>query len=148
MSEVDYGADYLDLRDLWTRLEELNYEAENGERCHWCNATSDEHGTLHPFDAIEDDDEREERAKLREFFENESQESEPSFPGGEFNEPTLIRDSYFTEYAEELANEIGAIDAEAGWPTRHIDWDAAARELKYDYTSVTLDGVEYWVRSA
>src|SRR5687767_7294225 len=49
---------------------------------------------------------------------------------------TLIRDSYFTEYAQQLADDIGAIDANAAWPLSHIDWEAAADELKQDYTSV------------
>lgn len=59
---------------------------------------------------------------------------------------TLIRDSYFKEYAQELAEDIGAINADATWPNNCIDWDQAADELKQDYTSVTFDGVEYWIR--
>lgn len=59
---------------------------------------------------------------------------------------TLIRDSYFKEYAMELAEDIGAINADAAWPVRCIDWDQAAKELRMDYTSVDFDGVTYWVR--
>jgi len=59
---------------------------------------------------------------------------------------TLIRDSYFEEYARELADDIGAIPRDAGWPTTCIDWEQAARELQMDYTSVNFDGVTYWVR--
>lgn len=59
---------------------------------------------------------------------------------------TLIRDSYFEEYAQELAEEIGAIDRNASWPYTCIDWDQAARELRMDYTSIEFDGVTYWVR--
>jgi len=58
----------------------------------------------------------------------------------------LIRDSYFTEYAEDLAYDIGAVDDDMQWPLRHIDWEAAAEELKVDYTSVTFDGEDYWVQ--
>lgn len=58
----------------------------------------------------------------------------------------LIRDSYFVEYAEQLADDIGAIDKNAGWPLAHIDWKAAAEALQSDYTSVEFDGVTYWVR--
>jgi hypothetical protein len=60
---------------------------------------------------------------------------------------TLIRDSYFTEYAQELAEDIGAIDPKASWPLGHIDWVSAAEELQQDYTTVDFDGVEYWVRN-
>lgn len=61
---------------------------------------------------------------------------------------TLIRDSYFEDYAEELADDIGAIDRNATWPLNCIDWEQAARELQQDYTQVDFDGVDYWVRIA
>lgn len=59
---------------------------------------------------------------------------------------TLIRDSYFQDYAEQLADDLGAIDAKAGWPNNCIDWQRAARELQMDYTAVDFDGVTYWIR--
>lgn len=59
---------------------------------------------------------------------------------------TLIRDSYFKEYAMELAEDIGAIKSDASWPNNCIDWDQAARELRMDYSAVDFDGVTYWVR--
>ena len=60
---------------------------------------------------------------------------------------TLIRDSYFQQYAEELAGDIGAFDSNAGWPLNCIDWEQAARELQVDYTTVDFDGVDYLMRS-
>lgn len=59
---------------------------------------------------------------------------------------TLIRDSYFEQYAQQYAQDIGAIDPNASWPLSCIDWDQAARELQMDYTSVDFDGADYWVR--
>lgn len=59
---------------------------------------------------------------------------------------TLIRYSYFKEYAQELAEDCGMIPANLAWPCTCIDWDQAARELQMDYTSVDFDGVTYWVR--
>ena len=58
----------------------------------------------------------------------------------------LIRDSYFEQYARELAEEIGAIDSDAKWPARCIDWEQAAEELQTDYTAIDFDGVTYWIR--
>mgnify|MGYP001610086472 CR=1 FL=1 len=60
----------------------------------------------------------------------------------------LIRASYFETYAEELAEDIGAIDRklEGQWPYNHIDWKAAAEELMQDYTEIDFDGVTYWYR--
>lgn len=63
---------------------------------------------------------------------------------GDDNDPVLIHDRYFKDYAMELADDIGAIDANAGWPIRCIDWDQAARELQMDYSSVTFGGHDYW----
>ena len=60
---------------------------------------------------------------------------------------TLIRDSYFKEYAQDLADDIGAIARNAVWPTTCIDWDQAADDLKQDYNCVDFDGVEYWLRA-
>lgn len=60
---------------------------------------------------------------------------------------TLVRDSYFTDYAQQLAEDIGAVDANATWPNNCIDWERAARELRMDYTAVAFGGVTYWLRS-
>jgi len=60
---------------------------------------------------------------------------------------TLIRDSYFEEYAQQLAEDIGAINREASWPNDCIDWSQAAEELQQDYSSVDFDGETYWIRS-
>ena len=32
------------------------------------------------------------------------------------------------------------------WPYRCIDWQQVADELRQDYTSVSFDGITYWVR--
>jgi hypothetical protein len=60
---------------------------------------------------------------------------------------TLIRDSYFEDYARELADDIGAVPKEYSWPANCIDWKEAAEQLQMDYTRVDFDGVDYWVRS-
>jgi hypothetical protein len=60
----------------------------------------------------------------------------------------FIAESYFEEYAQQLADDIGAIDRNAAWPTNCIDWKKAARELKTDYTSTEIDGTTYYYREA
>ena len=60
---------------------------------------------------------------------------------------TLIGDYYFEEYAQELAEGIGAIDPRAGWPLMHIDWSAAADALKDDYVELNFAGETYWARA-
>lgn len=64
---------------------------------------------------------------------------------------TLIRDSYFQEYAENLADELGYLEqgaqgAQPTWPFTCIDWEKAADELQTDYFSVDFDGITYWIR--
>lgn len=72
----------------------------------------------------------------------------------------LIRESYFEEYAKELAREVAGIESgpsydrqhvpfdkiTESWPFRHIDWEAAADELRTDYNEVEFDGVTYLIR--
>jgi len=58
----------------------------------------------------------------------------------------FIHDSYFTIYAQELAEDIGAVDDVDTWPAYCIDWDYAAKELQYDYSCVELDGAIFWCR--
>ncbi len=64
------------------------------------------------------------------------------------NGKTFVKDSYFEEFAREEAENIGAFNArENSWPYNCIDWQRAAEELQYDYTSVEFDGETYWYRS-
>lgn len=58
----------------------------------------------------------------------------------------LVRASYFVEYAQELAEDIGALPEGHNWPAYCIDWERAARELQMDYSMVDFGGVDYWVR--
>lgn len=58
---------------------------------------------------------------------------------------TLIRETYFTDYTEELLQDIGDLPKNLpGYVV--IDWEATARNIQVDYTSVEFDGVTYWVR--
>lgn len=59
---------------------------------------------------------------------------------------TLIADTYFVRFAEELAGDMGAVDPNGEWPLNCIDWERAANELQVDYTSVEIDGQTYWYR--
>lgn len=88
-----------------------------------------------------DDDEQEELHALKELAEQCERYSGDWKYGA-----TLIRDDYFEEYAQELAEDLGLINGNASWPNNCIDWEQAANDLKYDYTSVDFNGVTYWIR--
>lgn len=64
------------------------------------------------------------------------------------NKPTMIPDNEFENYAQELAEDIGAINSDARWPLNCIDWKEAAEELQQDYCSVDVDGETYWFMSS
>lgn len=58
----------------------------------------------------------------------------------------LIPEDEFPAHAKELAIDTGAINDNLDWPIRHIDWRAAAEELKDDYTSIEISGRTFWYR--
>lgn len=114
-------SNYLDTRDL---LDELVYFREV--------VLDDQQDEM-------DDDDRERLAALEELAD---EIGETTMRDGE----TMIPEDEFEDYARDLASEIGAIDDDAGWPARCIDWKQAAWELSMDYSLVTFDGTDYYVR--
>lgn len=60
---------------------------------------------------------------------------------------TLILESYFTEYARDLAEDLGAMPDPDTWPGYCIDWEWAARELQHDYSSADIYGHTYYFQS-
>lgn len=57
---------------------------------------------------------------------------------------TLVHENYFKKYAQQYADDIGAIDRNAKWPLNCIDWDEAAEQLQSDFSSVEIDGATYY----
>jgi len=58
----------------------------------------------------------------------------------------LIPENEFEDYARELADDIGGTKG-GEWPFTCIDWERAAKELAMDYTTVSYQGEDYYVRS-
>jgi hypothetical protein len=58
----------------------------------------------------------------------------------------LIRETHFTDYAQQFAEDIGAIPGDAAWPCTCIDWEEAARELRHDYSETDINGTSYLYR--
>lgn len=127
--EINNFQDVIDSRDVIDRIEQL----QSYGVAPYDPATA-------PENDGGDEDERELAALLA--LQEEAEGYSEDWQHG----ATLIRDSYFKEYAQELADDIGAINADASWPNDCIDWDKAARELQMDYTAVDFDGVTYWIR--
>lgn len=123
-TEVDNRQDIIDSRDIIERVDDLRAGWMAGE------------GNLNDLSPDGDYE-----LGILEILVDEADVS-PDWIYGE----TLIRDSYFTEYAQELADDLCLYDRDYDWPHNFIDWDAAAEALHVDYFDVDFDGVTYWIR--
>lgn len=119
MREIDNYERVLDSRDVMERIAELQ--------------------DISPADLTMD--EERELQTLRELA-KDGENATPDWLYG----VTLVRDSDFEAYAQQLAEDIGAIERVAAWPANCINWRDAAEELKVDYMPVDFDGVTYWLR--
>lgn len=124
--EISNSDDIIDVRDIIAAIEEME-EREGGAEDH------DMCIELRALQSLMDD--------LKGYGGDEQWR-------GDWYPLTLIRDSHFRDYAEELWDEIADpnVTAAATRPYTCIDWDHAARKLRMDYSSVEFDGVTYWYR--
>jgi hypothetical protein len=61
---------------------------------------------------------------------------------------TIIRDDYWVEYCEELCVELGEIPKTLpSYIANHIDWEGVAKEMAYDYTYVSYQHTDYYIRN-
>lgn len=140
---IDSLDDLIDVRDVITRIEELRADrdryldpeiSEDDPGLHadaWADKNPDEAGELADLTAL--------MIQLANAGGGDEQWEGAWYP------LTMIRDSYFTDYARELLEDCG--DVPATMPHYiEIDWQATARNIRTDYTSVEFQGVTYWVR--
>ena len=151
---IDNAEDIIDSRDVIERIEELEGERESLQQ-----DVEDAEAAVIEADGIDSEDAEAAEATAREALDDWDNSEEAgelrilkalAEEGEGYSDwehgATLIRDSYFETYAQELAEETGAIPADAAWPNNCIDWEQAARELRMDYSGIDFDGVTYWVR--
>ena len=117
-TEIDLTADIIDLRDIIERFEELEQLTEGQE---------EEFGAL---------------MSLLDNLENNGGDEQWR---GDWYPITLIRESHFTDYTREMLEDCGTIPSDLpAWV--HIDWEATAREVKMDYSYVSIGEVDYLYR--
>lgn len=140
---VSAGQDIIDTRDVLKRISDLENDLSavehDGNTYDFTEpdalqSAADEAGVL---------DELEELVSLRKLIEDVRDVSGDSPEDG----AALIADHYFETYAQDLVEDIGAINRDASWPNDCIDWELAAEQLQQDYSTVDFDGITYWVRS-
>jgi hypothetical protein len=130
-TKLDLTDDIIDVRDIIARFEELEEELL---------------AAFNEQQELEDGEDAAEFNNLLVILEELKGNGGDEQWRGDWYPVTLIRDSYFTQYAQELAEDIGAVKADAQWPHTCIDWEHAARELQYDYTAVDIGDLTYWTR--
>jgi hypothetical protein len=137
----DNSDDVIDSRDVIARLDELEQEREDiiSDRD---NADTDEE-RVEFGNALQvwDEDNADELNALRTLAE-EGEDASPDWRHGE----TLIRESYFTDYCQELLADIGDLPRDLPHYIV-IDWEATADNLKADYSTVDFGGVDYLIRN-
>lgn len=138
MTSISNSDDLIDVRDVIERVEQLQAIREPGPV---------------PEGILEDEDyETDQDSLFAELSTLEGLLDDLKGNGGDHQwngdwyPVTLIRDTYFEDYAQQLAEDIGAVPSDYSWPASHIDWEAAADALQMDYTSVEFDGITYWTR--
>jgi hypothetical protein len=142
-------SNYLDTRDLEERRQELQVlkdELDEAREIYREEGMSEE-----DIEKIEAVKERLSDAES-EFGDDEAKELEEldalADQISEWNSgETLIPCSDFESYALQYAEDTGAIADFSSWPATCIDWDHAANELAMDFTTVTYQGTDYYVRS-
>lgn len=127
---LDLSADIIDVRDIIARVEELETEIKSSENVY---VSENEAAAIDEAEMLQSI-----LAQLVGYGNDEQWR-------GDWYPVTLIDDAYFTDYARELLEECGTIPRDLpSWV--EIDWEATARNVRIDYTSVDIDGRTYWYR--
>lgn len=133
--------DILDIRELIERYEELESDRDG-----YVLGAPDGTETPDP-DGWRDDnpDDAEELDRLEVLFHSLAGYGGDEQWRGDWYPLTLINDDDFVDAMQELCEDIG--DLPEGFPAYLvIDWDATAKNLQVDYSSVEYDGETYWYR--
>ena len=118
-TNISNSDDLIDIRDVIERFEELEDSTDADEQAEWSD--------------------------LRDLLKECEGKGGDEQWRGDWYPVTLIRDSYFTEYAMELLSDVGIMPRDMPWYVE-IDEEATACNVQMDYTSVEFDGMTYWVR--
>jgi len=135
-SEIDFTADIIDVRDIIERIEELDteYEVFVGD--------DDSDEIRAAWDATDAGAELSTLLMLMEDLKGYGGDEQWR---GEWYPLTLISESYFTQYVEEMLIDCGTIPSDLpSWV--HIDWETTAKEVKHDYSTIDINGLEYFYR--
>lgn len=138
--EITNGDDVIDVRDVMARVEELEITLEDAQ-------PMDDDERILSADGSEDlTEQSEEFQRLTALLSDLEGNGGDEEWRGAWYPLTLVRDSYFEDFARDEAEQLDLIKSDSRWPYTCIDWEEAAEELKQDYSTVEFDGVIYWYR--
>ena len=151
--EISNSDDTIDSRDVIARIEELESERSDlsdalDEAVEASNTdeTSDPEELQQAIDDAKHDLQEWDNDNKAELDALKALADEAEGYASDWNHgEQLIRESYFTEYAQQLCEDIGDVPRDLPHYIE-IDWEATARNIKQDYTEVEYDGVTYLIR--
>lgn len=140
MPTITNSDNTIDSRDIIERISELQGELESLQE-----NVDDAEGEDDVATAKEDlSDWQEENQEELDNLKSLAEDAEDYCEDWEFG-ATLINESYFINYCQELVSDIGDMPREI--PSYIvIDWEATAENLMVDYTAVDFGDTTYYVR--
>jgi hypothetical protein len=129
---IDQYADTIDVRDIIARFEEVESQLEG--------LSSIEEAITQGLQ-----DEWEQMGVLGTLLEELAGNGGDEQWRGDWYPVTLIRESHFVDYVQELLEDCGTIPKDLPHYV-HIDWERTARDIRTDYSGAEFHGVTYWYR--
>lgn len=136
---MDHG-DIVNIRDLQDRLSELETERDQ-----FIEETCEEAGVDEDHDDY--DNLCEETAKVWETQQPDGEEYAKlvDILDEVGSVDYLVYEEYFTDYAREMLEDSGEVPSKMPWYIE-IDWEATAKNIKSDYSTIEIDGHTYLYR--
>jgi hypothetical protein len=120
-TQITNDMDVIDSRDIIERIEELESELQEAFEGEGNNDAGQEFEDWLKEMADNDSGTFQDTAHELIILQSLAEEAEEYAVDWKFGS-SLIRDSYMEDYAQELAEDIGAISKDAQWPLNCIDW--------------------------
>jgi hypothetical protein len=151
---LNLNASVIDSRDIIARLAELESEKEdlvdrirdiqdmidNSENTDIEDLMDQKESAQMELDVWESDNEDE--LNMLASINDEGEQASSDWTHGE----TLISSDYWVDYCKELCGDYGYLPKDV--PSFiAIDWDQTAENISADYTTIEIDGTDYYIRS-
>lgn len=152
---LNLNASVIDSRDIIDRLNELKDEKQaiidSIREVEESIANSDDNSEIQEMNEQVDslnmefeewESDNEDELNMLASINDEGEQASSDWSHGE----ALISSDYWVEYCKELCEDIGDLPKNIpGYIV--IDWDQTAENISADYTTIDIDGTDYYIRS-